>query len=114
MHLDNATVVDILNAARSTIRFLEGINQSEFLDDDKTQSAVLHQLLVMGEAVKRLSPEFRTAHPQLPWRMMTGMRDKVVHEYDDVDLDEVWETVTGDVPRVIAVLEALEPRREGG
>ena len=53
-------------------------------------------------------------HPELPWKMMAGMRDEVVHEYDDVDLDEVWETLTHDAPRVIAVLEALEPRRENG
>ena len=61
-----------------------------FLEDEKSQSAVIHQLLVMGEAAKRLSPEFRSKHPHLPWKMMAGMLDKLVHEYDDVDLDEVW------------------------
>jgi uncharacterized protein with HEPN domain len=114
MPSDDATLLDILAAARSAIRFAEGMGQLQFLDDEKTQSAVIHQLLVMGEAVKRLSPEFRSAHPELPWRMMAGMRDKLVHEYDDVDLDEVWETLARDVPPVIAALKALAPRREGG
>ena len=113
MHADDATVLDILNAARLAIRFAEGIDKSQFLDDEKTQSAVIHQLLILGEAAKRLSAEFRSAHPQLPWKMMAGMRDKLVHEYDDVDLDEVWETLSGDVPRVIAALASMEPRRKG-
>jgi uncharacterized protein with HEPN domain len=113
MRSDDATLLDILAAARLAIRFAEGVGKLQFLDDEKTQSAVIHQLLVMGEAVKRLSPEFRSAHPELPWRMMAGMRDNLVHEYDDVDLDEVWETLERDVPPVIVALDALAPRREG-
>jgi uncharacterized protein with HEPN domain len=69
MHADDATVLDILNAARRAVCFAEGIDKSQFLDDEKTQSAVIHQLLILGEAVKRLSAEFRTAHPQLPWKI---------------------------------------------
>ena len=111
MHNDDATVLDILNAARLAVRFAEGIDKSLFLDDEKTQSAVIHQLLILGEAAKRLSAEFRSTYPQLPWKMMAGMRDKLVHEYDDVDLDEVWQTLMGDVPRVIAALQNMEPRR---
>ena len=110
MRPDDATVLDILTAARLAIRFAAGIDQAGFLKDEKTQSAVIHQLLVMGEAVKRLSPEFRSANPQLPWNMMAGMRDKLVHEYDDVDLDEVWQTLDRDVPQVIAALQEMEPR----
>jgi len=114
MNPDDATVLDILTAARRAIRFAEGISQSGFLDDEKTQSAVIHQLLVLGEAVKRLSAEFRSAHPQLPWKTMAGMRDKLVHEYDDVDLEEVWHMLHGDVPRVISALEQIEPRPPRG
>jgi len=110
MRADDATVLDILTAARLAIRFAEGIDLAGFLDDEKTQSAVIHQLLVMGEAAKRLSPEFRSKHPQLPWKMMAGMRDKLVHEYDDVDLDEVWNTLSSGVPQVIAALQDVEPR----
>ncbi len=110
MRADDATVLDILTAARLAIRFAEGIDLAGFLDDEKTQSAVIHQLLVMGEATKRLSQEFRSNRPQLPWKMMAGMRDKLVHEYDDVDLDEVWQTLNGDLPQVIAALQEVEPR----
>lgn len=109
MSRDDATVLDMLKAARLAVEFKEGIDEATFLDDPKTQSAVLHQLLVLGEAVKRLSGEFRGGHPELPWRMIAGMRDKVIHGYDQVDLSEVWRTVTVDVPRLIVLLEPLAP-----
>jgi uncharacterized protein with HEPN domain len=110
MRTDDATVLDILTAARLAIRFAAEIDRAGFLADEKTQSAVIHQLLVIGEAAKRLSPEFRAKHRQLPWKMIAGMRDKLVHEYDDVDLDEVWNTLSSDVPQVIAALQDVEPR----
>ena len=72
--------------------------------DLKTQSAVLHQLLVIGEAVKRLSPTFRVRHAHVPWSLIAGMRDHLIHGYDAVDLDEVWRTVRRDLP---ALLQAI-------
>jgi len=104
MARDDATVVDILNAARLARAFVEGMDKAAFLKDAKTQSAVLHQLLVLGEAVRRLSEPFRARHPQIPWRLMAGMRNQLIHEYDDVDLEEVWKTLTADVPAVQAAL----------
>jgi len=62
--------------------------------------------------VKRLSDEFRTGHPEIPWAMIAGMRDKLIHEYDAVDLQEVWKTVTTDIPHLISMLEPLTPRKE--
>jgi len=109
MSTDDAVILDVLGAARLAIEFTEGMERSDFLADRKTQSAVLHQLLVLGEGVKRLSPEFCEAHPELPWRLMAGMRDKLIHHYDAVDLDQVWTTVRRDLPQVVAVLEPLAP-----
>jgi uncharacterized protein with HEPN domain len=80
-----------------------------FLGDAKTQSAVLHQLLIVGEAVKRLSPEFRAAHPAVPWRLIAGTRDKLIHFYEGVDLEEVWKMVTSDLPQLIRQIEPLTP-----
>jgi uncharacterized protein with HEPN domain len=62
-------------------------------------SAVLHQLLIIGEAVKRISPEFRVAHPEVPWKLIAGTRDKLIHFYEGVDLEEVWEMVASVVGR---------------
>ena len=114
MPRDDAILLDILKAARLALVFTGDLDRPAFLDDLKTQSAVLHQLLVLGEAVKRLSEGFRMSHPAIPWRMIAGMRDKRIHAYDTVDLDEVWKTVRIDLPPLIALLEPLEPRQEAG
>ena len=75
MRRDEATLLDIATAARLDLEFIEGMDRADFLDDIKTQSSVLHQLMVLGEAVKRLSDDFRARHPEIPWTLMAGMRD---------------------------------------
>lgn len=112
MSRDDATLLDILKAARLVAEFKGKLAKKDFLHDVKTQSAILHQLLVIGEAVKRLSEDFRNHHPKIPWARIAGMRDKLIHEYDAVDLEEVWKTVTKDVPLLISFLEPLVPREE--
>ena len=109
MPRDDAHVLDILKAASLAIEFKGSADKAAFLADAKTQSAVLHQLLVIGEAVKRLSPEFRAAHPEVPWRLIAGARDKLIHFYEGVDLEEVWKMVTSDLPELIRWIEPLAP-----
>ncbi len=88
MSRDDVTVTDLLAAASRIGRFVAGMDRDAFLEDEKTRSAVLHELLVIGEAAKRLSEAFRSANPRLPWRQMAGMRDKLIHAYDAVDVYE--------------------------
>ena len=104
MSRDATTVIDVLNAAKLAVEFVEGMGSKAFADDPKTQSAVLHQLLVLGEAVKRLTEDFRSEHSDLPWKLMAGMRDQLIHNYDSVDVDLVWKTLQKDIPTVIMVL----------
>jgi len=106
---DDAHLLDILRAARLAIDFKGTAAKSEFLEDIKTQSAVLHQLLIIGEAVKRMSPEIRAAHPEVPWKLIAGTRDKLIHFYEGVDLEEVWTMVTSDLPELIRLIEPLVP-----
>jgi uncharacterized protein with HEPN domain len=106
---DDAHLLDILSAARLAIQFKGAADKAEFLEDAKTQSAVLHQLLIIGEAVKRISPEFRAAHPEAPWKLIAGTRDKLIHFYEGVDLEEVWKMVTSDLPDLIHLIEPLAP-----
>lgn len=73
---------------------MSGLGQEAFDQDLKTQASVQHQLMLLGEGVKRLSSEFRAEHAKVPWRAIAGMREGLIHAYDDVDLDEVWRTVT--------------------
>ncbi len=109
MPRDDAHLLDILKAARLAIEFKGPADKESFLEDAKTQSAVLHQLLIIGEAVKRISPEFRAAHLEVPWKLIAGTRDKLIHFYEGVDLEEVWKMVTADLPQLITQIEPLAP-----
>lgn len=106
MSRDDATLLDVRHAAQRIVEFGDGMSAADFGDDPKTLSAVLYQIAVLGEAVKRLSSVFRAAHPEIPWKDAAGMRDHVTHGYDKVDLDIVAETVKRTVP---ALLKQLEP-----
>lgn len=112
MSRDEAVLLDVARAARLVAAFKQGMDKAAFLRDIKTQSAVLHQLLVMGEAVKRLSEDFRHQHPEIPWVLVAGMRDKLIHGYDIIDLDEVWKTADVDVPNLLSLVEPLLPRQK--
>jgi uncharacterized protein with HEPN domain len=109
MARDEANLLDIERALRLILEFTAGMDQAAFSQDLKTQSAVLHQLMVIGEAVKRLSSEFRDAHPAIPWRLIAGMRDRLIHHYDEVDLDEVWRVIEKDMTELITWLEQHLP-----
>ena len=113
MSRDKVIVLDILRAARLSIEFLGGTDKPHFLKDAKTQSAVLHQLLLIGEAVKRLSDEFRDRHADVPWAEIAGMRNVLIHQYDDVDLEEVWRTLERDIPGLISRLETIAAESKG-
>ena len=109
MSRDNTTLLDILRAARLILEFTGVTDKASFLKDRKTQSAILHQLLILGEATKRISEGFRSLHPEIPWKFVAGMRDKLIHEYDEVDMEEVWSTVKSDITRLISMLEPFAP-----
>ncbi len=110
MQRDEPTLLDIAKAARSVQTFIQGLDKETFLKDYKTQSAVPYQMVVVGEAVKRLSHEFRDHHPEIPWSLIAGMRDHLIHGYDVVDWDEVWKTATSDVSDLQIKMEPLLPR----
>lgn len=102
---DEAVLHDILNAANLVRDFVRGVDKQTFLDDWKTRSAVLYQLTVIGEAVKRLSQVFRNEHSEVPWSLIAGMRDYLIHGYDLIDWDEAWKTATVDVPDLLSTVE---------
>lgn len=104
---DLASLLDIIKAAELSQSFIKNIDQLEFNQDVKTQSAVLYQIAILGEAVKRLSPELRHRHPDIPWSAMAGMRDKLVHDYEGVDIDRVWLTLELYIPELLEKVKTL-------
>ncbi len=112
MPRDEAILLDIAHAAQLVLEFKQDLDKAAFINDIKTQSAILHQLMVLGEAVKRLSPEFRAHHPQVPWTLIAGMRDRLIHGYDVVDLNRVWKTAVADIPDLLALITPLIPKQE--
>lgn len=106
---DEGAVLDVARAVRRALEFAGDLPPRELEADALRFAAVQHQLLVAGEAVKRLTDEFRAAHPGLPWAELAAMRDRIIHRYDEVDASIVWETVHEDLPELLDQLEALLP-----
>jgi uncharacterized protein with HEPN domain len=114
MTRDDAWLLDIVHAARDILSFCADTDAQGFREDLKTQAAVMHRLMVIGEAAKRLSPEFRDAHPDQPWAQIAGMRDRLIHGYDKVRIDVVWQVVENDLGSLLGGIEPLVPDQTGG
>jgi uncharacterized protein with HEPN domain/predicted nucleotidyltransferase len=107
MSRDDASLLDIVLAARKVLAFTGQSDRAAFRADAMIQSAVLCQFAVIGEAVKRLTPDLRARYPDVPWPRIAGMRDRLIHGYDDVNLDTVWDAIEQDLPALIARLAPL-------
>ena len=112
MQRDQATILDIYLAATDAIEFRGQHDEKAFRADIKTQSAVLHKLLIIGEAIRRLSPEFRESHSEIPWKDIAGMRDRLIHQYDRVDPKQVWDSLVEGLPVLVAFLGPLLPSED--
>ncbi len=109
MSRDLPYLLDIWQAAQKIAALTQGISKDAFTQDEMRHAAVIYQLIVVGEATKRISGEFREQHPAIPWKQMAGMRDVLIHSYNDVDLELVWEAATRSIPALINQLEPLLP-----
>ena len=89
---------DIFAAMVAIQEFIEGMDFETFASDDKTASAVVRKLEIIGEATKNVAEGIRREYPQVSWRQMAGMRDRLIHSYFDVDYLLVWETVKSQIP----------------
>jgi uncharacterized protein with HEPN domain len=107
MSRDDATLVNLLRAARLAVGFPGEPRPSRL--SGRSQDPVIGNppVVGVGEAVKRLSTDFRGAHPEIPWKQIAGMRDVMMHSYDEVDVIEVWNAVHREIPELITALEAL-------
>jgi uncharacterized protein with HEPN domain len=104
---DAGYVFDIVEAAQCIQNYVQGVTEAAFWNDRKTQSAVIREFLIIGEATKQLSQEFRNAHPELPWRRIAGMRDVLVHDYRGTELPSVWASAMISIPELLSILQPL-------
>jgi len=104
---------DILTTSAKIGQFIDGLTYDEFQQDEKTIFAVVRALEIIGEAAIKLPESFREAHPDIPWRSMSGMRNKLIHNYAVVNPLVVWKTAVEDIPRLLPeikrIISSLQP-----
>jgi len=98
---------DILEAIIDISNFIDDLTFHKFTNDKKTINAVIRSLEIIGEASKKVSQEIKENNQNIPWKEMTGMRDKMIHGYFDLDLVTIWETVKNDIPPLKPLFENL-------
>jgi uncharacterized protein with HEPN domain len=111
MRREEAHLLDIVNAANHITDFVQGLDLEGFRTDFKTQAAVLHQIIVIGEAASRLGDDFVAMHADIPWHEIRSMRNRLVQEYHRVDVSMVWTVVEKEIPPLVERLVPLLPEK---
>ena len=104
---DKEYLGDIREAMQRIVAYTADLSYEQFMNELKTQDAVVRNLEVIGEAAKKLSSHLRKAYPQIPWKGMAGMRDKVIHHYFGVNYDIVWTVAKQEVPGLLPQIEDI-------
>ena len=100
-------VKDIISAIEDIQAFAAGMKFEEFVGDKKTSMAVIRELEIIGEAAKGIPDPVRVQHPDIPWKQMSGMRDRLIHAYFQIDYQLVWRTIQETLPKLLAPLKSL-------
>jgi uncharacterized protein with HEPN domain len=104
-HDEGARLRHMLDAAREAVGFARGKTRADLHADRGLQLILTRLLEIVGEAASRIPQEWRDQYPAIPWSAAVAIRNRLIHGYEDVDLDIVWQTVEEDLPRLIASLE---------
>ena len=106
---DPAYLFDMVEAGKKISRYLQQKDFEDFLKDDLLKDAVERNLTILGEAARKISEQFKLEHLDIPWRRIIGLRNILVHEYEDINYEEIWEIITIHLPILILQLEQLMP-----
>lgn len=117
MKRDNALFLkDILAAIESIEKFVDGMTLDEFKKDDKTSSAVIRKFEIIGEATKHIPEQIRDKHPEIPWKSIAGLRDRLIHAYFGIDHKLVWDAIKTELPKLKPklreVIDSIENEKE--
>lgn len=107
-------VADMLERIDRIARYMRGLDHDTFVEDERTIDAVVRGFEVIGEAARRLPLEFKARHGEIPWHQIAGLRNRIVHEYFDVDLELVWEIARTELPRLKVSLTRLQDTGAAG
>jgi uncharacterized protein with HEPN domain len=107
MQKDNAYFLDILQSAKIAVTYLSEKSFEEFEKDIQCQDAVIRRLEMIGEASSRISGETQKTYRDLPWVKMKAIRNFLIHEYDDIDLKILWDTVKNNIPPLVIELQKI-------
>jgi len=105
---DRELLSDIREAIQRISEYMAGLDYASFVNDTKTQDAVIRNLEILGEATKNLSPDLRTTYSDVPWKSMAAARDRLIHNYFGINLDIVWQIVSMELPKVLERLPDID------
>ena len=105
---DRVRVVHMIGAARDALDFMTGRTRAHLDSDRMLLFAVVRAIEIVGEAASKVSEQTKSAHPQVPWQAIAGMRNRLVHAYFDIDRDIVWVTATKEVPALLQMLRTMD------
>ena len=110
---DYAYLWDMLQAAQAAMSYLQGLPKEQAVGDEMRMAAFERKLEILGEAARRVSPDFALKQPQIPWRGVIGLRNVLAHNYGEIDRQRLYETALRELPALIDALGKLQPPIEG-
>ena len=105
-------LLDMLEAAQRAVSYTHQKNCQEFMQNTQLQDAVIRNIEIIGEAAKKVSDDFQSRYPDVPWKTISAMRNRLIHDYFGVNLDIVWEVVQSDLPSLIKALQSIRTEHD--
>jgi len=109
---DNVHLWDMLKAAQGVVASLQGLTFAKYAVDENLRLATERRIEIIGEAARRISTEFKEAHPEIPWRLIVDQRNVLIHAYDEIEDERIWGLAEQDIPRLMEQLRELLPSED--